>query len=359
MATSNTAVANSDGAITDVEGVRLGHWTSRRRATGCTVVLTEAGATPGFHGAGGAPGTIDTQLLRPENTVGVVHAVLITGGSAHGLAAAAGVRAALVDRGVGLPVTAEAAPVPIVTGAVVFDQSLGSPTAFPGPDQGAMAVRRATGGAVAEGCVGAGTGCSVAKLDGRDLAWKGGIGTASARHDSGLVVAAIAAVNAAGAIVDPATGALVAGPRLCGCEGAMRPAHDALLGKSLDAYYADHAAAVEALHGAQGLLNTTVAVVATNARLDKAQATRLAIMADDGLAQAVRPAHSPVDGDSVFVLATGRHDADLCRAPALLTMLGSMAADVLGRAIVRGVRRATPLAGLPAVGVELSGPGFA
>ena len=150
MAITNTAVANTDGAITDVEGVRLGHWTSRRRATGCTVVLTEAGATPGFHGAGGAPGTIDTQLLRPENTVGVVHAVLITGGSAHGLAAAAGVRAALVDRGVGLPVTAEAAPVPIVTGAVVFDQSLGSPTAFPGPDQGAMAVRRATGGAVAD-----------------------------------------------------------------------------------------------------------------------------------------------------------------------------------------------------------------
>ena len=343
MLTSDTRTANGDGAITNVEGVRLGHWTSRRQATGCTVVLTEAGATPGFHGAGGAPGTIDTQLLRPENTVDVVHAVLITGGSAHGLAAAAGVRAALVDRGVGLPVTPEAPPVPIVTGAVVFDQGLGSPAAFPGPDQGAMAVRRATGGAVAEGCVGAGTGCSVAKLDGRPLAWKGGLGTAAVRHDSGLVVGAVAAVNAAGAIVDPATGDLVAGPRRSAGGRATRPAHEALIGRPLDAYYAEHAAAVEAL------LNTTVAVVATNARLDKAQATRLAMMADDGLAQAVRPAHTPIDGDSVFVLATGRHDADLGRAPALLTLLGSMAATALGRAIVRGVRQATPLAGLPAV----------
>jgi L-aminopeptidase/D-esterase-like protein len=341
MATT-TSTTNGDGAITDVEGVRLGHWTSRRLATGCTVVLTEAGVTPGFHGAGGAPGTIDTQLLRPENTVDVVHAVLITGGSAHGLAAAAGVRAALVDRGVGLPVTAEARPVPLVTGAVVFDQGLGSPTAFPGPEQGAMAVRRATAGAVAEGCVGAGTGCSVAKLDGRQLAWKGGLGTASLRHDSGLVVGAVAAVNAAGAIVDPVTGELVAGPRRSADGRAMRSAHAALFGKPLDAYYAEHAAAVDAL------LNTTVAVVATNARLDKAQATRLAIMADDGLAHAVRPAHTPIDGDSVFVLATGHHEADLGRAPVLLTLLGSMAASALARAIVRGVRQATPLAGLPA-----------
>ena len=347
---------NPDGAITDVDGIRLGHWTDTRRATGCTVVLTQDGAVPGFHGAGGAPGTIDTHLLRPENTIATVHAVLITGGSAHGLAAASGVRAALVERGVGLPVTAQARPVPIVTGAVVFDQAVGSPTAFPGPDQGARAVRRATGGAVAEGNVGAGTGCSVAKLAGRDFAWKGGLGAASVRHESGLVVGVVVAVNAVGAIIDPDDGALIAGPRLRPRGRAMRSAHDALYQKTLDAYYRDQASAREALSGAQALLNTTVAVVATNAALDKSQATRLAIMADDGIAHAVRPAHTPADGDSVFVLATGRHDADLSRAPALLTLLGSMAATALGRAIVRGVRQATPLAGLPAVPTRPRGP---
>ena len=340
---------NPDGAITDIDGIRLGHWTDKRRATGCTVVLAEQGAVPGFHGAGGAPGTIDTHLLRPENTVGSVHAVLVTGGSAHGLAAAAGVRAALTDRGVGLPVIPQANPLPIVVGAVVFDLALGSPTAFPDAAQGAIAVRRATAGRVPEGCVGAGTGCSVAKARGRDLAWKAGLGTASVRHESGLVVGAVVAVNAVGSIVDPDSGQLVAGPRRSARSRAMRPAHDALLATSLDRYYQDHADAVDALRGASPLLNTTIAVVATNAALDKAQATRLAIMADDGIAHAVRPAHSPFDGDSVFALATGRHPADLSRAPALLTLLGSMAAVAVGRAIVRGVRQATPLAALPAV----------
>ena len=341
--------ANPDGAITDVPGIRLGHWTDKRRATGCTVVLADRGAVPGFHGAGGAPGTIDTHLLRPENTVGHVHAVLITGGSAHGLAAASGVRAALVDRGVGLPVTPDAPRLPIVVGAVVFDLALGSPAAFPDAANGATAVQRATAGRVAEGGVGAGTGCSVAKSGGRDRAWKSGFGTASVRHESGLVVGAAVAVNAVGSIIDPDSGRLIAGPRRSPRSRAMRPAHDALLDTPLDRFYQDHADAIDALHGAHPLFNTTVAVVATNAALDKAQATRLAIMADDGIAHAVRPAHSPFDGDSVFALATGRHDADISRAPALLTLLGSMAAVAVGRAIVRGVRQATPLAGLPAV----------
>lgn len=340
---------NPAGAITDVEGIRLGHWSDRRRATGCTVVLAEDGAVPGFHGAGGAPGTIDTHLLRPENTVAAVHAVLIAGGSAHGLMAAAGVRAALVERGVGLPVVPQAKPVPIVCGAVVFDQGLGSGTAFPDADHGAAAVRRATGGRVAEGCVGAGTGCSVAKSEGLELSWKGGLGTASVRHESGLTVGAVVAVNSVGSIVDAESGALVAGPRRRRRGNAMQPAERALLTKTLDRYYRDHADAIDALQGVHPLLNTTVAVVATNAALDKAQATRLAIMADDGIAQAVRPAHTPADGDSVFALATGRHDADLSRAPALLTLLGSMAAGVVASAIVRGVRAATPLAGLPAL----------
>ena len=358
MPTPNPATANPEGAITDIDGIRLGHWTNRRRATGCTVVLAERGAVPGFHGAGGAPGTIDTHLLRPENTVASVHAVLVSGGSAHGLAAATGVRAALVERGAGLPVTPGAVPVPIVVGAVVFDHAVGSPTAFPTATDGETAVRRATSGRVAEGCVGAGTGCSVAKSQGRDLAWKGGLGTAALRHESGLSVAAVVVVNSVGSIVDPDSGRLIAGPRRSPRGRAMQASHDAMLAKPLDRYYQDHDDAIAALQGAHPLLNTTVAmvatnttvaVVATNAALDKPQATRLAIMADDGIAHAIRPAHTPFDGDSVFVLATGRHDADLTRAPALLSLLGSMAAAVVSRAIVRGVRQATPLAGLPAV----------
>ena len=339
--------ANDAGSITDVAGIRVGHWTDRRRATGCSVVLAPHGTVAGFHGAGGAPGTIDTHLLRPENTVQEVHAVLISGGSAHGLAAAAGVRAALREQGAGLPVIPDAAPVPIVVGAVCFDLGIGRADAYPGEAQGRLAVRRATAGRVAEGSVGAGTGCTVGSLLGRDRALKGGIGTASARHESGLIVGALVTVNAVADVVDPESGDLLAGPRGVR-RGEMRRSADALLEKPMAAYLADAAAARDALGGANPLGNTTIAVVATNARLHKAQATRLAIMADDGIAHAVRPAHTPADGDSVFVLATGRYDAPLHDAPVLLTLLGSMAARMVARAIVRAVQRAEGLAGVPA-----------
>ena len=327
-------------AITDVAGIKVGHWSDRRRGTGCTVVLAEAGATPGYHCAGGAPEGIATDLLRPENRVQEVHAVLLTGGSAFGLDAAAGVRAALRVRDHGLRFKPELPVIPIVTGAVLFDLDVGSELGQPYEESGRRAVRRATSGAVEQGSVGAGVGCTVAKAAGAEFRLKGGVGTASVAHGSGLVVGALAAVNAVGDIYDPETGG--AGRRAAGAaSGEMRRTLDILLERSLEEY---------AEAGEGGGRHTTLVVVATNAPLDKAQATRLAIMADDGLAQAIRPAHTPGDGDTVFALATGAVVVDVAGTPGLLTLLGSMAARAVARAIVRGVEEATGLGGVPSVG---------
>lgn len=354
-------------AITDVAGIKVGHWTDRRRATGLTVVLTQAGATPGYHQPGGAPGTVDTDLLRPENMIQQIHAVLLTGGSAMGLESAAGVRAALRGRDVGLRLrfTPKQPTIPIVVGAVVFDLGLGNARAFPRAAAGRAAVERATGGLVAEGSVGVGTGCTVGKALGAEHALKGGVGTASVVHESGLVVGALAAVNAAGDVHDPDTGALLAGPR-GGRRGQVRSTADILLEKPLAQYREDAEAMRAALRGdgsvsdaptssattlnAYAPANTTLVVVATNARLDKAQATRLAVMANDGLSRAVRPSHTPGDGDVIFTLATSTLDSvDIDATPRLLSLLGVMAAQAAGRAIVRGVLGARGLAGVPGV----------
>jgi L-aminopeptidase/D-esterase-like protein len=355
-----TGVAAMANAITDVLGIKVGQWTNREAATGCTVVIAEDGATPGYHNAGGAPGTIETDLLRPENWVSQVHAVLMTGGSAYGLAAATGVRSALHAEGVGLALGDDVAPIPIVTGAVLFDLRVGRSDAYPSEEAGRQAVRDASTGPVAQGSVGAGTGCTVAKLLGRERALKGGLGTASVTHASGLMVGAIAAVNAAGDVYDADAGEIVAGPR--GARpGTLHVSGEELLEKSLAAYASEAAERAGSLQevalpssergaGGRGLTNTTLVTVATNARLDKVQATRLAIMADDGLSLAVRPAHTPSDGDTVFVLATGRHEADIDAVPSLLTLLGSMASQAVSRAIVNGVREATGLGGVPSVG---------
>ncbi len=343
-------------AITDVPGIKVGHWTDRRAATGCTVVLAENGAVPGFHCAGGAPETIATDLLRPENTVPHIHAVLLTGGSAFGLAAATGVRNTLRDRGVGLKLgKLEKAipPIPIVTGAVLFDLGIGRATAHPTELSGARAVARARAGNVAQGSLGAGAGCTVANALGDDGRLKSGIGTASARHESGLIVGAIAAVNAFGDVVDAKSGKLIAGPR-GDRRGRMQRTSVVFKRRSLADYVADAEQQAGTLlpsspTSSQVPTNTTLVVVATNARLDKAMATRLAIMADDGISHAVRPAHTPFDGDTVFVLATGDSDVDVAGTPGLLTMLGSMAADAVARAIVNGVEAAEPLGGVPSV----------
>jgi L-aminopeptidase/D-esterase-like protein len=318
-------------AITDVRGIRIGHWTNRRAATGCTVVLCAGGAVGGVDVRGAAPGTRETDLLRPENTVERVDAVLISGGSAFGLDAAGGVVRYLRERGIGAAFGGQV--VPIVPAAILFDLGIGAPRA-PDAEAGYRAARAATSGAVAEGSVGAGTGATVAKLAGPARRLKGGLGTASEQLETGVVVGAVVAVNAAGAIRDPRTGELVAAPR-----GNRRGTFI-----DLDAHLRTGRRWPELPDDEEGAgSNTTLAVVATNARLTKAQANRLATVCHDGLARAIWPAHGRTDGDAVFALATGEVEVDRYGVAAL----EALAALAVERAILRGVALATGLGGVP------------
>ncbi|MDP3768544.1 MAG: P1 family peptidase [Dehalococcoidia bacterium] len=313
-------------AITDVRGIRAGHWTNRRAATGCTVVLCpEDGAVAGVDVRGGAPGTRETDMLRPQALAAHVHAVVLTGGSAYGLDAAAGVMRYLEERGIGFRFGG--ASIPLVPAAVVFDLGIGSAQVRPTPESGYRAARTAKGGAVPQGSVGAGTGCTVAKAGGTQRCLKGGLGTACERQDE-LLVGALAAVNAGGEIIDPQRALVVAGPR-ADDAGAFLDTMELIRGRK----------APSPVPGE----NTTLAVVATNARLDKAQANRLASVAHDGFARAIRPAHTLSDGDTVFALATGEIDIEDDRRYALEAMV----VRAVERAIIRGVLCATGLAGVP------------
>jgi L-aminopeptidase/D-esterase-like protein len=304
------------GALTDVAGIRVGHWTDLEGGTGCTVILCEPAAVGGVDVRGAAPGTRETDLLRPGSLVERVNAVLLTGGSAFGLDAASGVMRFLEERGVG--VSTAAGPVPIVPAAVLFDLTLGRADRRPHAAAG-YAACLAAGATVEEGSVGAGTGATVAKLNGPAGALKSGIGTASRRLPDGTVVAALAAVNALGSVFDPATGALIAGPRIGG-------------------------SAVLRSFGAG--TNTTLGVVATSASLDSAAVNRLATLAHDGLALAIRPAHTQYDGDTIFALALSTPHT----GPPDLVALGAAAAEVVAESVLRGVRAARGLHGVPAVG---------
>jgi L-aminopeptidase/D-esterase-like protein len=315
-------------AITDVEGIEVGHWTDAEAATGCTVVLCRQGAVGGVDVRGSAPGTRETDLLRPVNLVQQAHAVVLTGGSAYGLDAASGVMRWLEEQGIGFNVGV--AVVPIVASAVLFDLDIGRADVRPGPDAGYAACQAAQAGPVLEGCVGAGTGARVGNLLGPFSRTKGGLGTAARRIAGDVTVGALVAVNTFGDVVDPATGQIIAGARDPEGKGFLNT--------------------VERLHGElnQTMLafasNTTLAVVATDAQLSKEGANKMAQMAHDGLAQTVRPAHTMHDGDTIFALATGRRTG----TPADLTAVGAVAASVLAEAIVRAVRQATSLAGVPA-----------
>ncbi len=314
------------GLLSDVPGLRVGHHTDARRPTGCTVVLCEAGAVCGVDVRGGAPGTRETDLLRPENRVDRVHAVLLTGGSAFGLDAAGGVMRWLEERGHGFPVGP--ARVPIVPAAVLFDLWVGDPGIRPGADAGYAACEAAGPGPAAQGSVGAGAGATVGKLFGMDRAMKGGIGSASIRV-GGVTVAALVAVNATGDIVDPAAGRIVAGARGADGSGLAGSVAAFLRGEWSERLRAGTA--------------TTIGVVATDAQLDKAQAHKLASMAHDGLARTIHPAHTPLDGDTLFALATGTGGRTVD-----LTVLGTLAAEVTARAVLNAVRAATGLPGIPA-----------
>ena len=318
------------GRLTDVPGIRVGHHTLAERPTGCTVVLAPEGTVAGVDVRGGAPGTRETDLLDPVNTVESVNAVVLAGGSAFGLDAASGVVRYLEEQGIGYPV-GPVARVPIVSAAILYDLSVGGDwTVRPGPECGYRAATGAADGPVLSGNVGAGAGATVGKLAGMGRAMKGGIGSASLTLPGGLVVAALVAVNSVGDVIDPATGRVVAGVR--NEDGATLADARVLLRAG-------------ARPGGSTGRNTTIGVVATNARLTQAEATRVAQMAQDGYARAIYPVHTPGDGDITFALATGTLPAD-ARAP--VGQIGALAADMVVEAILDAVLSATTLPGLPA-----------
>ena len=309
------------GGITQVLGLQAGHFTDTRRPTGCSVVIAPHGAVGGVDVRGAAPGTRETDLLDPANLVGVVHAVLLTGGSAWGLDAAGGVMRWLSERGIGLPVGAAPGQiVPIVPAAVLFDLHVGDAGIRPDAAAGEAACAAASNAPLAQGSVGAGAGATVGKLFGMPYAMKGGIGTASVTVN-GVTMGALIAVNALGDVVDPATGTPIAGARTAGGD-ALRGSVAAVLAGE---------APLSLLSGT----NTTIGVVATDAPLTKAQCQRLAGAGHDGLARAIRPVHTMSDGDTLFALATGQsHAMDF-------NVLCVMAAEAVQAACVNAVRAAT------------------
>jgi len=313
--------------LTAVQGISVGHHTLTERPTGCTVVLTGAGAVAGVDVRGAAPGTRETDLLNPLNLVDQVHAIVLAGGSAFGLDAASGVMRYLDERKIGFPT--QYGVVPIVPAAILFDLGVGDAHVRPTADCGYAAAKAATDGPVPQGNVGAGAGATVGKLLGMDRAMKGGVGSAAITIPGGLTVAALVAVNAFGDIVDPATGRVVAGVRTPDGRGLA------------DARVLTQSGATQKNPIGE---NSTIGVVATNARLTKAQATKVAQMAHDGLARAIAPVHSMNDGDTLFALATGRW-----AQAADVNVVGALAADVVAEAVLNAVRQATGIAGLPAL----------
>ncbi len=290
--------STSDAGLTAVAGLKVGQHTLAARPTGCTVVVAEAGAVAGVDVRGAAPGTRETDLLNPLNLVDTVHAIVLSGGSAFGLDAASGVMRYLEERKIGFP-TAYGV-VPIVPAAILFDLGVGDPKVRPGADCGYAAASSASAGPIEEGNVGAGAGATIGKTMGMERAMKGGIGTAAISLPDGLTVAALVAVNAYGDVVDPATGRVVAGVRT---------------------------------EDGRGLADARVLL----------RSTKVAQMAHDGLARSITPVHSLADGDTLFALSTGTlaGDADVSR-------IGALAAEAVADAVLRAVRAAKGLPGLPA-----------
>jgi L-aminopeptidase/D-esterase-like protein len=325
-----------NNAITDVPGILVGHAQDDTALTGCTVILCEGGAVGGVDQRGGAPGTREVDALHPMHLVSKVHGVVLAGGSAFGLEAATGAMRYLEERGVGFDT--RIAKVPIVPAAILFDLGIGKPEVRPDAAMGYLACQNASSSPPAEGNVGAGTGATVGKILGVGQCMKSGIGTASMEIGAGVIVGAIVAVNAFGDVIDPSSGEILAGAR----SKDVGPLHIGAPG-----YFADTLQVMQTLIGRTILgfgsrENTVIGVVATNARLDKEGVNKVAQMAHDGLARVVRPAHTMLDGDTIFALATGEHSADV-------TIVGAFAAEVFAQAILRAVRLARPVVGNPAL----------
>ena len=317
------------GSITDVPGIKVGQHTMTTRSTGCTVLICEKGATSGVDVRGSAPGTRETDLLSPINSVQQVQAILLSGGSAYGLAAATGVVKWLEEHNLGFKIGRGV--VPIVPAAILMDLGVGDFKIRPGEEEGYKACVAASTGPVAEGCVGAGAGATIGKMFGPKFTMKSGLGTASHKvPGTDIVVGAIVAVNAVGDVVNPHTGKVVAGARSEDGKG-YRDSMKAIM----DGYR------VVVQNGA----NTTIGAVATNAPFTKTQMTKIAQMSHDGFARAINPVHTMGDGDTIFAMSTGESSTK-CD----VTAIGAIAATVMARAIVRAAMMANSLPdlGLPA-----------
>jgi L-aminopeptidase/D-esterase-like protein len=308
--------------ITDIPGIRVGHYTDLEAATGCTVILCDTPATGGVDVRGGAPATRETDLLYSHNLVEEVNAVVLTGGSAYGLDSASGAMRYLEEHGLGYDTGV--ARVPIVPAAAIFDLGFGSASVRPDAAAGYQACEQATSEAVMQGNVGAGAGATVGKMAGPSFMMKGGLGTASTLLSDGTLVGALVVVNALGDIIDPHTRQIVAGARGPSGQGFL---------------------------AASSMGNTTIAVVVTTATLSKHQVNKIAQMAHDGIAQTIYPAHTMFDGDTIFGLAMGpksQHMTNSTIAASQVSAIGAAAATTIARAIIKAVQYATELHGVPA-----------
>lgn len=322
-------------AITDVPGIKVGQAQNEEALTGCTVILYEKGAVAGVDQRGGGPGTREIALLNPINHVEKIHAIMLAGGSAFGLDAASGVVRFLEEKGIGYDI--RVAKIPIVPSAILLDLFIGDPNVRPDADMGYEACLNASPEPPSEGNFGAGTGATVGKLLGPGQAIKAGIGTASMEIGAGVIVGAMVAVNAIGDVIDPATGQIVAGVRSIK-KGPLKIGE----GTFADSLNVMRGLVGRTLLGLASRQNTVIGVVATNAKLDKPQATKLAQMAQNGVVRAIRPANTLHDGDTMFSMATGQKKADV-------NIVGAFAAQVVSQAILRAVRAAKSAGGIPAI----------
>jgi L-aminopeptidase/D-esterase-like protein len=327
---------NTNITITNVPGIKVGHVTDLEALTGCTVILCENGAVGGVDQRGGAPGTRETDLLRPLHMVNSVHGILLAGGSAFGLDAASGVMRYLDEKGIGF--NTGIAKVPIVPAAILYDLGVGSSTIRPNAEMGYKACQIANSDPPSEGNVGAGTGCTVGKILGPNQAMKSGIGSAAFRLNGGIIIGAITAVNAFGDIISPENNEIIAG---------ARSKNNKLFPLGAPGYFANTLQLMQSSIGKTALRfasrsNTVIGVVATNAKLSKNGANKVAQMAQNGLARTIRPAHTMLDGDTIFTIATGEKKADV-------SLVGAYAAEVVAQAIIRSVKTSTSILGIPSI----------
>lgn len=307
--------------ITDIKGIKIGHAQNFNGPTGCTVILCEEGAVAGVDVRGGAPGTRETDLLNPINMMEKIQGILLTGGSAFGLDAASGVMKYLEERGIGFDVGVT--KVPIVCGAALFDLVVGDHTIRPDKDMGYEACLNATSKEVIEGSIGAGTGATVGKILGKEYAMKGGLGT-YAVQEGDLIVGAIVAVNCLGDVIDSETGDIVAG----------------VLNEDKFGFRNTEQIMIEQYSNKKSVFNgnTTIGAIVTNAKLTKSEINKVASMAHNGYARSIYPVHTMYDGDTIFSMATGEVRADI-------NVVGLLAARVMEKAIINGVKKAKSMCG--------------